>query len=131
MGILHKLQFLDAVSIFPRLYGPLEKETCRSEIDFEAGIRAVARSNDYTEELTSEIAEKEPQVAQLSSEIDQLGKRLGTERMNLDRASKVGEFTISPILMHQYFKTVATVLNHRIIERFDYEDNSLDLMENN
>ena len=34
------------------------------------------------------MAEKEPEVAKLNTEIEQLNKRLSQERINLDRASK-------------------------------------------
>ena len=46
------------------------------------------KANTFINKLTTEMAEKEPEVAKLNTEIEQLNKRLSQERINLDRASK-------------------------------------------
>ncbi len=81
-------QFLDAAAIFPEFFRPLARETERREADYLAGIQSVLRSTGYIDKLAREIADKEPQVALLTDEIEGLNKRLQLERSNLDKASK-------------------------------------------
>ncbi len=81
-------QFLDAAAIFPEFYRPQAREMRQKEEDYLSGIQSVLRSNGYIDKLARETADKEPQVAQLTAEIEQLNKRLAQERGNLDKASK-------------------------------------------
>ena len=54
----------------------------------QTGIDQVHNANTFINKLSNEIAEKDPEISRLQTEIEQLNKRLSQERINLDRASK-------------------------------------------
>jgi len=81
-------QFLDAVKVLPLLFKPLQKKLQTTKNDLQSGIDQVVKANTFINKLTAEMAEKEPEVVKLHTEIEQLNKRLSQERINLDRASK-------------------------------------------
>ena len=56
--------------------------------NLQTGIDQVQKANTFINKLSNEIAEKEPEILKLNTEIEQLNKRLSQERINLERASK-------------------------------------------
>ena len=81
-------QYLDMVKVLPSLYKPLQKKLTMTKNSLQTGIEQVKKANEYINKLTSDIAEKEPEILKLKTEIEQLNKRLSQERINLDKASK-------------------------------------------
>ena len=81
-------QYLDMVKVLPSLYKPLQKKLTMTKNSLQTGIEQVKKANTYINKLTSDIAEKEPEILKLKTEIEQLNKRLSQERINLDKASK-------------------------------------------
>ena len=86
-GVL-STQYLDVISLFPDLYARLRKKLMETENSLKAGIQCVERSNGFIKQLADDISVKEPELAKLATEIEQLNKRLTQERINLDKASK-------------------------------------------
>ena len=81
-------QYLDMVKVLPSLYKPLQKKLTMTKNSLQTGIEQVKKANEYINKLAGDIAEKEPEILKLKTEIEQLNKRLSQERMNLDKASK-------------------------------------------
>lgn len=81
-------QYLDMVKVLPSLYKPLQKKLTMTKNSLQTGIEQVKKANEYINKLASDIAEKEPEILKLKTEIEQLNKRLSQERINLDKASK-------------------------------------------
>ena len=81
-------QYLDMVKVLPSLYKPLQKKLTMTKNSLQTGIEQVKKANEYINKLTSDIAEKEPEILKLKTEIEQLNKRLSQERINHDKASK-------------------------------------------
>ena len=81
-------QYLDMVKVLPQLYKPMKTKSLMTKTSLQTGIDQVMKANTFINKLTNDIAEKEPEILRLKTEIEQLNKRLTQERINLDRASK-------------------------------------------
>lgn len=86
--ILYQLVDCAHIFIFLSFSSPLKAKLLKTTASLSTGIQCVVRANGYIKELADEIARREPDSSKMSGEIDELNKRLGQERLNLDKASK-------------------------------------------
>jgi dynein heavy chain len=81
-------QFLEFVALFPEMYKDVKVKLLKSRESLQIGIEQTVKAQLHIDQLNLEIASKEPEIKKLMMEAEQLNKRLGQEKQNLEKASQ-------------------------------------------
>ena len=82
-------QYLEFVALFPEMYKDVKAKLLKARESLHIGIEQTVKAQTHIDQLNLEIASKEPEIKKLMLEAEQLNKRLGQEKQNLEKASQL------------------------------------------